>query len=95
VKSNNNNDVESETSKEEESSIPGNSSIALNETMSNETKSNSESEIEENSVADVYPYWRATREKPTSKNDKDKKIPYEPRPAKYKENYEDKGFEVF
>lgn len=43
----------------------------------------------------MYPYWRATREKKESKNDKVEIKPYEPRPAKYKENYEDKGIKVF
>ena len=45
-----------------------------------------------NTVADVYPYWRATREKKTGDGEKK---PYEPRPAKYRENYEDKGIKVF
>lgn len=30
-----------------------------------------------------------------SKKDEEEKKPYEPRPAKYKENYEDKGLKVF
>lgn len=52
-------------------------------------------ETDDLSVAKVYPYWRATREKKESKNDKEEKKPFEPRPAKYKENYEDKGLKVF
>ena len=74
----------------EVASAKGNSSKILNS-----TKKASAEEVEPNSVADVYPYWRATREKPISKNDEEEKKPYEPRPAKFKENYEDKGLKVF
>lgn len=40
----------------------------------------------------VYPYWRANSDEPSSKK---KEKPFEPRPLKYKENYEDKGLKVF
>lgn len=74
------------------------SNKTLNSTSNNTESANSTSQsnqTEDNSVASVYPYWRATREEHKSKNDKEEKKPFEPRPAKYKENYEDKGFKVF
>lgn len=61
----------------------------------NETSNDTDSAKENTSVASVYPYYRAVHEKKESKNDKEEKKPYEPRPLKYKENYEDKGIKVF
>lgn len=62
---------------------------------SNSTKSSKKEEVDAGSPADVYPYYRATHEKAASKNDEEEKKPFEPRPLKYKENYEDKGIKVF
>ena len=70
----------------------------MNGTSSNSScapKVSSNATIDANSVASVYPYWRATREKKASKYEEEEKKPYEPRPAKFKENYEDKGLNVF
>lgn len=60
---------------------------------SNETQVAKE-EIEEGSVASLYPYWRANRIPSNEESLKNTKQ-YQPRPAKYKENYEDKGLKVF
>ena len=90
---------------EEETETSVDQSSFSNETgLSNDTSTSNETttvngtkkeEIDEASVASVYPYWRANRE-PKQKNKTElENPPYEPRPAKYKENYEDKGIKVF
>lgn len=43
-------------------------------------------------MKNLYPYWRANSNEPSSKK---KEKPFEPRPLKYKENYEDNGLKVF
>lgn len=73
-----------------------NDTLSANDTAnSNDSSKPKKEEIDDNSVASVYPYWRASREPKLTKADLEKKQPYEPRPAKYKENYEDKGIKVF
>ena len=81
-----------ETDTDEEADESADKNSTSNETAnSTANESSSANETDDNSVSNVLPYWRATREKKASKDKK----PYEPRPAKYKENYEDKGLKVF
>lgn len=75
-----------------DSESDGEAESSNNSTLNDTSSSNS---TDGTSVAVIYPYWRATREKKESKSDKEEKKPYEPRPAKYRENYEDKGLKVF
>lgn len=80
-----------------------NTTSTVNETGSSNNTSSSNSSIassvkeevaEDNSPASVMPYWRANRE-PSLEESREKSKEYQPRPAKYKENYEDKGIKVF
>merc|ERR1711934_1351552 len=81
----------------DQSSLASGTELSNDTSLANDTSNvngTQKEEISETSVASVYAYWRATREPKAKKADLDKK-PYEPRPAKYKENYEDKGIDVF
>ena len=71
----------------------------LNASSDSNSTTNATSNTTENeahSVAYYYPYYRAARDPSAKmKGDEEEKKPYEPRPAKYKNNYEDPGFKVF
>jgi hypothetical protein len=68
-------------------------SNSTNNATSNATSNATENEA--HSVAYYYPYYRAVRDPSDNKKADDEKKPYEPRPAKYKNNYEDPGLKVF
>lgn len=73
---------------------PSQANSSSNHSSNSTTNSSgSETETESHSVAYYYPYWRALRE--PKKSSEEPKKPYEPRPAKFKNNYEDQGIEVF
>ena len=73
-----------------------NTTSTVNETLSSNQTSNSSSaaaakeEAEENTAASVMPYWRANRQ-PSVQESREKAQEYQPRPAKYRNNYEDQG----
>ena len=71
-----------------------NESIISNETNNSSSAAAVKEQIDDNSVASLLPYWRANRE-PSLQESREKAEAYQPRPLKYKENYEDKGFKVF
>ena len=71
-----------------------NESIISNETNNSSSAAAVKEQIDDNSVASVLPYWRANRE-PSLQESREKAEASQPRPLKYKENYEYKGFKVF
>ena len=67
-----------------------NETISSNETSSSSPAATVKEEAEENTVASMMPYWRANRQ-PSVKESQEKAEEYQPRPAKYRNNYEDLG----